>query len=126
VPSDKVPSVYKAAKKLRMQAAADACSRHLINSLSPTNCIGMTSRAFDRWSFAFHLFSADSGGFGIVLIVSDFVYAGIRSFASSCSELTMQTDLYIQNNIELIMETSREFFSLKKLRFNILGTYLFE
>jgi hypothetical protein len=33
--------VYQAAKKLKMQAAADACSRYLVANLSPTNCIGM-------------------------------------------------------------------------------------
>lgn len=41
VPCDKVPGVYQAAKKLKMQAAADACSRYLVANLSPTNCIGM-------------------------------------------------------------------------------------
>lgn len=46
---------------------------------------------------------------------------GIRSFASSCSELTAQTDLYIQNHLLEVMNNSREFFALKKLRFDILG-----
>lgn len=45
VPSEKVAGLYKAAKKLKMQSAVDACSHYLISNLSPTNCIGQFTKS---------------------------------------------------------------------------------
>ena len=40
VASDKVRDVYKTATILKIQSAAEACSRYLANILNPNNCLG--------------------------------------------------------------------------------------
>ena len=43
VPEDKVKAVYRTAMMLKMDRAAEACSRYLAEHLTPNNCLGKSA-----------------------------------------------------------------------------------